>query len=337
MPRRSKLFIPSTIVTEWTGDNFPPMSICLKKTVVLSLNRRRHLTMACASHIVNPVPPLNGMKMHRITSQGVGLRACESGGGLPLVFVHGMWCDHHMFDALWQALPPSLRLIALDLRGHGQSETPRRQWSVMDAARDIDATMETLALKQAVLIGHSLGGMAALRAVLDYPDRTSGLVLIGMSAEQETPERKSQLEALSLAIRIAGMRKWMVRRVAESFFSPWFRREYPHKVAAWRKGVCRMRTKALLQALYAVKERPSVMDRLVEIGIPVLVVCGANDTIADPAHAGAMARRLPGGDPAILPHTGHALPLEKPRELAIRIRQFVSTHHLSQPVHEGPS
>lgn len=275
------------------------------------------------------------MKVHRITSGGGRLRAYETGNGLALFFVHGMWCDHHMYDALWQALPPIYRLIALDIRGHGQSEAPRHSWSVSDIAKDIAATMKALARPPSVLIGHSLGGMAALHAALANPGGMSALVLIGMSAEREAPERKSQLEALALAIRVTGIRKWMMRHAAELFFSPEFCREHPNTVAAWCAGVRAMRKRALLQALHAVKERPSIMDRLGEIAIPVLVVCGANDTVAQPGHARAMAKRLPGGNLAIVPAAGHALPFEQPRELAVLIRRFVSNHHPSKPFLEG--
>ena len=231
-----------------------------------------------------------------------------------------------MFDGLSRELSPSFRVVRLALRGHGGSDYPRRPWSVENIAGDILTVMDGLGLERTVLVGHSLGGMAALHAALLTPHRISAMVLVATSAEEETPKRKAQLESLSFAIRLAGLRRGMLRSAAEGFFSPQFRAANPAYVAAWCRRWRAMPKRALLQALHAVGERPSVMRRLGEIAIPVLAACGEQDAIADPTQAAAMVAALPDATLAVVPDTGHALPIECPRQLAVLMRNFMTAH-----------
>lgn len=267
---------------------------------------------------------------HRtIRSDGIRLRVHDQGKGPALLLAHGMWCDQRMFDDMVAALGASRHTIRLDLRGHGQSQAPRRPWSVVDLARDMDNTLEAFSRERAVVVGHSLGGMAALHMALRCPHRLQGLVLIGTSAEAETVERQAQLNSLALTIRISGIRKWMLRFAAEAFFSADFRQRHPERIAQWCRGVQSMHRRALVQALQAVRQRPSVADRLKILKIPALVVCGANDAIAAPAHAQALTASIPGASLVVLPDAGHALPFEKPRELAAIIDDFLAHHGLT--------
>lgn len=269
------------------------------------------------------------MTLRTIHSDGLRLQADEQGKGLPLLLVHGMWCNRHMFDALQRALPPDLRTIKLDLRGHGQSEAPRKPYGVADLAGDLTAVLDTLTIPPAVLIGHSLGGMAVLQTALAHPQHVAALVLIGTSAEEERPARKHQLDQLAFTLRITGVRPWLVRFASEAFFNPGFRRRRPDIVGAWCRQVQSMDKNAAIQALTAVKERPRVVDQLDRLVVPSLIVCGADDRIADPGHSAAMARRLPKGTLAMVPDASHALPYEQPQELAGIINRFLTRNGLT--------
>lgn len=265
------------------------------------------------------------MASHLIQSDGIRFYAYERGAGFPILMVHGMWCDHQAFDDVVTGLGGGYRTVCPDLRGHGRSETPARDWTVVDLAHDLARTLDTLEIDAAVVAGHSLGGMAALQMALRYPDRLRGLVLLSTSAEAEKPERRSQLGLLALTINMWGMNNWLAGRVANGFFSAAFARRFPAKVKAWRKDVLAMDKRALLQALEAVQDRPSVWDRLEDIAMPALVMGTREDPIADPARTAAMARRLRKAELVMLPGGGHALPMEHPRELTQALRRCIGT------------
>ncbi len=266
------------------------------------------------------------MVTHSIPAADVHLTIHEAGEGFPLVLLHGMWCDHHVFDTVVDGLPSGYRTICPDLRGHGSSGVPAQAWTVADLARDLLQILDALAIDAAVVVGHSLGGMAALQMALDAPSRLRGLVLLSTSAEAEKPERRSQLSLLSMTINMGGMNRWLARRVAKAFFSPAFARQSPATIRAWRAHLRAMPKRALLQALEAVRDRPAVMDRLGTLEMPTLVMGTQGDPIAVPAHAATMARRLGNARRIMLPGGGHALPAEHPKELIQALRQFMNDH-----------
>jgi pimeloyl-ACP methyl ester carboxylesterase len=110
-----------------------------------------------------------------------GSLAVDDGGrgGLPVVFVHSLAGSSAHWAAQLQHLRPSRRAVALDLRGHGQSEAPRNgDYTIKGISGDIGAVVDSLKLDRFVLIGHSLGGGVALVYAGAHPERVAGLLLL---------------------------------------------------------------------------------------------------------------------------------------------------------------
>src|SRR4051812_47258375 len=100
----------------------------------------------------------------------------------PVMLLHGASDSCHSFTPLLPHLPPSLHVFAISQRGHGDSERPRFGYRPQDFAADLDAFMEVTNLGPATVVGHSMGSSVAERFALDYPERVSGLVLVGAFA-----------------------------------------------------------------------------------------------------------------------------------------------------------
>lgn len=105
--------------------------------------------------------------------------------GVPLLLLHGVTDSWHSFELVLPHLPESIHAFALTQRGHGDSSQPAGGYRFHDFASDVAAFMDALHLDQAVIAGHSMGSSVAQRFAIDYPDRTSGLVLIGSFAPCE--------------------------------------------------------------------------------------------------------------------------------------------------------
>ena len=266
------------------------------------------------------------MVTHWIPAADIQMKVHEQGAGAPLLLLHGMWCDHHVFDAVVEGLTDGYRTVCPDLRGHGGSGIPPRSWTVTDLARDLFQILDALAIDAAVVVGHSLGGMAALQMALMAPSRLRGLVLVSTSAEAEKPERRSQLSLMSMTLNMGGMNRWLAHRVARTFFSPAFARRSPALVRGWCRHLRATPKRALIQALAAVRDRPAVTDRLDTLEMPALVMGTREDPVADPAHAAFLARKLPDASLLLLPGDGHALPVEHPAALTQALRQFMNDH-----------
>lgn len=110
---------------------------------------------------------------------GVQLAWSATGKGEPaLVFIHGFAGDQNQFTGQVDAFAARHRVVTLDLAGHGQSGHDRTQWGAAAFADDVIAVMDAAGVDEAILIGHSMGGIVMLETANRYPDRVRGLVAI---------------------------------------------------------------------------------------------------------------------------------------------------------------
>jgi pimeloyl-ACP methyl ester carboxylesterase len=112
----------------------------------------------------------------------------------PLLFAHGWCCDHTSFQPQVDYFAKSHRVVAVDLRGHGASDKPAQDYTVAGFADDLLWIAEQLGLSNVVLVGHSLGGLAALQAAALRPDIVAAAVLVD-PAPVIQPEGLAELAA----------------------------------------------------------------------------------------------------------------------------------------------
>lgn len=98
-------------------------------------------------------------------------------GGPTVVFMHGAACDSSDFVPVSEHLPGDFRLVLMDFRGHGASDTPEDAFTFQELVDDLEALLDHLDVHNPVLVGHSLGGMVAMGFVSENEWRTGGIVL----------------------------------------------------------------------------------------------------------------------------------------------------------------
>ncbi len=112
-----------------------------------------------------------------------------------LVFVHGWSCDKSYWDPQFRFFAATHRVVAIDLAGHGASDTTRREWTVESYADDVAAVVMQLGLTDVVLIGHSMGGPIAVEAARRLPGRVRGIV--GADTFQDVTETFPESERVA--------------------------------------------------------------------------------------------------------------------------------------------
>jgi esterase len=104
------------------------------------------------------------------------LNAIQAGEGKPVVLLHGLFGAARNFGSVQRALAPRFRVIALDMRNHGDSpHGPDMRYPTQ--AEDVRETLESLGVGQSAVIGHSMGGKAAMALALRWPDLVDRLMV----------------------------------------------------------------------------------------------------------------------------------------------------------------
>ncbi len=118
-----------------------------------------------------------------------------TGGEPPLILLPGLTANAHSFDGLIQAgLSPRFRVLALDLRGRGLSDKPATGYSMAEHAADVIGLLDSAGINQAVICGHSFGGLLAIYLAAHYPDRVSRLVIIDSATLLINPRTRALIQ-----------------------------------------------------------------------------------------------------------------------------------------------
>ena len=259
----------------------------------------------------------------RARANGIELAYDERGGGTrPLLLVHGFTGSRGDFASQLEALAAHGRVLAPDLRGHGESSRAEDPASyTLDAlADDLLAFLDALGVERCDLLGHSMGGMLALRVALARPERVESLLLMSTSAAPLSWLDPAQLALASRVGREAGMstlaqllrarakddpaRSVADRRVEEEWGEERF--------WAWRSArVAATDPRAYAALGRALREGVDLSGRLAAIEVPTTVLVGDLDA-EFLAPGTALARSIPGAHHVVLPNAGHQPQHEAP-------------------------
>ena len=119
---------------------------------------------------------------------GLHLNYHEAGTGHPpMVFVHGWTCNYSFFSPQLDHFEKHHRVVGIDLRGHGDSDSPEGDYGMEVLAEDVAWLCRRLGIAGAVVVGHSMGGAVGVELVARHPELASALVLVDspMSASAE--------------------------------------------------------------------------------------------------------------------------------------------------------
>jgi pimeloyl-ACP methyl ester carboxylesterase len=143
---------------------------------------------------------------------GVALYYEDAGqGDPPILLVHGWCCDHTYFAPQFERYQREHRVVAVDLRGHGQSDKPEQDYTIAGFADDLAWLCEDLGLTKPIVIGHSMGGVIALDLAARYPDLLAAVVAV------DSPLLPPQALRDGISGLIDGLKSPAYRDVAQQF------------------------------------------------------------------------------------------------------------------------
>jgi len=128
------------------------------------------------------------------SADGTRIAYAFKGAGTPaLVLVHGWSCDRRYWDAQFEPLSRQFLVVVLDLAGHGESDSGRKEWSISAFGSDVAAVVRHLALEDTVLVGHSMGGDVILDAATRLRDFVKGLIWVDTYSELPCVSTREQV------------------------------------------------------------------------------------------------------------------------------------------------
>ena len=120
--------------------------------------------------------------MPEIITGSVRLFYEDVGAGPAVLLSHSWFCDGRQWPQVERLATAGYRVLNVDNRGHGRSGPHRERYDVWDMANDLMAVLDDAGVDEAVVVGLSIGGFAAIRMALRYPTRVRGLVLADTTA-----------------------------------------------------------------------------------------------------------------------------------------------------------
>ncbi|MBI5855071.1 MAG: alpha/beta fold hydrolase [Nitrospirae bacterium] len=252
----------------------------------------------------------------KATINGIQLAYDDEGLGTPLVFLHAFPMNRRMWTPQRAALASRYRVIALDLRGHGESDAPLWHYS-----EDLRALLDHLAVQQAVLIGLSMGGYILFAFHRNYPERIKALVFADTRAEADKPEQvtwRFQLAQRAHTLGASVVADEMVPKLLASGSQT-----RPELVEQVRAIIHSTPVTGIAGDLMAIAERPDSTGQLAGIRCPTLVIVGQQDGLTTPDENRRIAEGIAGARLAVIPAAGHLSSLEQPEAFNAALLEFL--------------
>lgn len=295
------------------------------------------------SHSVATLRPPSAEQIEIAAPDGGVIRGVQAGAGPPLVLLHGITLRADVWHRQWDLID-EFRVIALDLRGHGHSESGRDGPTIEANARDLGLVIEVLDLEGAILAGHSMGGMVLGRFVADrihqlgaerawIDGRVAGLGFVSTAGRSPVGPANDALGRLAPVLQaLAARRPRLARRLASipdndlgqiMVRSTFGKRPDLRDVRETADAFESLEVDEFLRAAPSILHH-DVLDALQACQLPSAVIVGSRDSLTPVAESRRLADALVDATLQIVDGAGHQLMLERPDEVNDMLRSLAA-------------
>ncbi|MDF2627815.1 MAG: alpha/beta hydrolase fold protein [Symbiobacteriaceae bacterium] len=256
---------------------------------------------------------------------GVRINYRLTGEGAPVTFIHGLTASHRVWRDQEAMLAATHKVLAYDLRGHGESEKPAdNSFSFASHVQDLLELLDSQSIQQTALVGWSMGVSVAIAFAAAHPERVSRLVLIdGTPMLVAKPDFPYAMPPEQQAMLI-GAAQQDFNGLMKTFGQMMMPEPHDPELDDWLRGMAHMTGPAVY---VAIMQQAAPLDLRPEIGqvtAPTLVIHGDQDMIC-PLPAGQyIAEHIPGAAFRVIEGTGHAPFLTRAADVNAIISQFLA-------------
>lgn len=279
-----------------------------------------------------------GVAHHDVpVADGGSIHVLEKGHGRPLLLIHGITLQARIWAPQFHLMADRYRVLAMDVRGHGRSSAGRDGFGRRIAARDVKTVLDHFDLRQAIVVGHSMGGMILMEFAGDFveelAERVAGLVFMDTAAYQLAPKpvlpiakavgrrlRDRADSGRSFAVLPTGDDdlSWVISRLAFGADPP------ARAVDEVRRCGAEVPQSTSLPSGVDLLDHDA-RRALAATSTPSMILVGSRDLLTPVYAARRIARFLPHARFEVLPGAGHQLMQERPYEVAELIDSFAAS------------
>lgn len=246
----------------------------------------------------------------------------DTGSGPAVVLIHGYPFNRSMWADQVSTLTDRYRVVTLDLRGHGESESSSGASTMKLLAQDIAALMDELRIERAVIGGLSMGGYVALAFYQLFPERVEKLLLADTRAQADTEEGKATRAEQVQQVLAEGM-AGIVNAMLPKLLCPETVSKRPDIVKRVRDMMIHTSPEGAAAALRGMAEREDQTERLSQIKVPTLIVVGKEDPITPVADSERMHERISGSELVVIENASHVSNIEQPETFNGALQAFL--------------
>ena len=213
-----------------------------------------------------------------LSYKGIKIKYQCSGKGKPIVFLHGFLENSEMWDSIISELP-ELRCIAIDLLGHGETGNLGYVHTMKEMADCVMTVLNSLEVRSAIFVGHSMGGYVSLEIVNNYKNLVDGLLLLNSTSFPDSEERKFSRER---AIDIVKKNPNAYTSMAiANLFAPENRLTFDVEIQKIKIEASKTTLQGIISALEGMKVREDHLQTLKSFRKHKIIFAGTKDPVLD--------------------------------------------------------
>lgn len=239
-----------------------------------------------------------------------------------ILFIHGFPLSKETWEEQVKFLSPYFRIVTYDLCGLGNSTNETGFVTIDSHVADLIAILDFLKLKRVNLVGLSMGGYIALRAVNLFPERFKSLILSNTRADADSNEAKEKRFA-QIASLSNGGHATFAKDTSMALYSEEFRKKNFDKPLQLKELILRQSKNGLCGNILAMASRQDANEFLAKIKLPVLVITGDKDKVIPHKEGLKMKTLIPGAKLYQIKEAGHLSNIEQPVVFSKKIKEFL--------------
>ncbi len=241
------------------------------------------------------------------------------GTGPAILLLHGHPGNHTEMAAFATSLSRQLTVINIDMRGYGESDKPEGDCGISQIISDIHEILKHFQIEKAIVAGFSAGGRIAIKYFLAHPDRVDKLILIATDAKSSAADYGNVYRIIKLIVSklfvVFGKYRFFVRALVRFLIYPYAFYGYNRDQEMYLVDEYLKKRKQLSGSVLRLLEEDyhnyDVRDELVNINVPVFILCGENDPISPVEDSKILNEGIRNSRLEIVPQAKHLLLIEK--------------------------